>query len=107
MHMSHDLSHDHSPPCLQLYQLCGGCCLLDPQFVQFCCEFYVTQSVWITRQLDSCRQVYSMRVEHACSIIVWCIHCTYSSSVGRIYSVYYQTSLLIADRFLAFLYKKE
>ena len=51
---------------LQLYMLSGTCCLLDPQFVQYCCEFYVTQAVWITRQLDSCKQVH----------VLWTCTCT-------------------------------
>ncbi len=31
--------------------------MLDPQFVQYACQFYITQSVWITRLIDSCKQV--------------------------------------------------
>ena len=56
------------PLSLQLYQLSWTCCLLDPQFVQYCCEFYVTQAVWITRLLESCKQVH-LRTVHTCIIV--------------------------------------
>lgn len=39
-----------------LYQLAWSCSLLDPEFVQLCCEFYITQAVWITRLIESCQQ---------------------------------------------------
>ena len=44
-----------SPP--QLYILAWTCCILDPQFVQYCSEFYITQAVWLLRQLETCAEV--------------------------------------------------
>lgn len=39
-----------------LYQLAWACSLLDPELVQLCCDFYITQAVWITRLIESCQQ---------------------------------------------------
>ena len=46
-----------SPSSPQLYILAWTCCILDPQFVQYCSEFYITQAVWLLRQLESCAEV--------------------------------------------------
>lgn len=39
-----------------LYLLAWSCSLSDPQFVQYCSEFYITQSVWMARLMDSCKE---------------------------------------------------
>ena len=43
--------------CFQLYQLAWSSCLMDPELVQLCCDFYITQAVWITKQMESCQLV--------------------------------------------------
>lgn len=44
-------------PLPQLYLVAWSCGLLDPQFVQHVCQFYITQSVWLIRQMEGCREV--------------------------------------------------
>lgn len=51
------LLHLTSSSSPQLYILAWTCCILDPQFVQYCSEFYITQAVWLLRQLESCAEV--------------------------------------------------
>ena len=41
----------------QLYLIGWSCSLLDPQFVQQVCQFYITQSVWLVRLMEGCREV--------------------------------------------------
>ena len=49
--------YDHLILSLQLYLMSGDCCLLDPLLVQKCSEFYITNAVWLTMLMESCKDV--------------------------------------------------